>query len=310
MSVISVIIPTRNRLNRLVKTLSGLFRQNCLIDEVIVIDASDNYDQVALCIKSFNLKYPGRVVLIKAGIRGAAVQRNSGMSLACGKYVLFLDDDIDFIGDSCIGDLIYFLEHNPDYSGVSVVIKNQFPAKIGRITRFILSLIDGELFSKKNYGGTLIGPALNFLPTMDLLKDTVLEVQWLNTTCTLYRNEHLPVPVFDSVFTGYSLMEDVTLSIRVAKKGRLAILRDALIFHDTQPGDHKSNLCKLAKMGLVNRDYVARKIMNRDGVSYWWGLIIWECFQVCATLASRSQRQSIFSVLKGKTSAFWQILRA
>ena len=41
----------------------------------------------------------------------------------------------------------------------------------------------------------------------------VASVEWLNTTCTIYRGEALPSPPFCNQFTGYSLMEDLALSL-------------------------------------------------------------------------------------------------
>jgi GT2 family glycosyltransferase len=289
--------------------MNSLIGQKRLVDQVIIVDASDIHEEVHNGVNSYHQRFPGLVTLIKAGTRGAAAQRNLGMSVARGEYVLFLDDDIDFIGDNCIGDLIAFLENTPGYAGASVLIKNQFPVKMGRTTKFVLGLVEATKSRSKDYGGSLVGPALNFLPTLHSFKTSVLEVQWLNTTCTLYRKDCLPTPTFDSVFTGYSLMEDVTLSVRVAKKGRLAILRDAVIYHDTQPGDHKANPRDLAKMALVNRDYVARRIIGCRGIFYWWGLSVWEVFQVFSALKSPQQRLSFKSVLTGKLAALWHIIR-
>lgn len=310
MSIVSAIIPTRNRLDRLLKTLDGLLRQKRSVDQLIIVDASDNHDDVRNGVNSYQQDFPGSVNLIKAATKGAAIQRNLGMDAALGEYVLFLDDDIDFISDNCIGDLIAFLENNPSHAGASVLIKNQFPAKMGQATKIVLGMVEVNLSLSKDYGGSIVGPGLNFLPTLHSFKNSVLEVQWLNTTCTLYRKTCLPTPTFDSIFTGYSLMEDVTLAVRVSRIGRLAILREAVIFHDTQPGDHKANLRDLAKMALINRDYVARRILGCRGILYWWGFSVWEVFQVCAAFASSTQRRSFIGGVQGKLDALKHIIRA
>lgn len=58
-------------------------------------------------------------------------------------------------------------------------------------------------------------------------------------------------------------MEDVTLSLTVGKQWKLANARTARIFHDSQPGDHKSSPDVLASMSLVNRYYVMTEILGR-----------------------------------------------
>ncbi len=61
----------------------------------------------------------------------------------------------------------------------------------------------------------------------------MVPVEWLNTTCTLYRREALPDPPFLSHFTGYSLMEDLALSLTVGKRWKLANARGLRIFITT-----------------------------------------------------------------------------
>jgi len=57
----------------------------------------------------------------------------------------------------------------------------------------------------------------------------------------MYRREAIPSPPFPEHFSGYSMMEDLTLSLVVGRKWKLANARTARIYHDSQPGTHKSN---------------------------------------------------------------------
>src|SRR4029077_19457523 len=107
----------------------------------------------------------------------------------------------------------------------------------GRVSRLVFRLM-GER-REASYAGKGLGPAGNLLPeNRDDLPEMV-PVQWLNTTCTMYRREALPEPPFPTNFTGYSLMEDLALSLQVGKSWRLMNARTARVFHDSQPGDHK-----------------------------------------------------------------------
>ena len=114
----------------------------------------------------------------------------------------------------------------------------------------------------------------------------------------------MPDPVFDRHFEGYSLMEDLVLSLRVGQKARLYNVRTARIFHDTQPGVQKNNVQAMAEMDLVNRYYVMRKVLMLKGIIPYTKLIIHQLYYAVAT-------RNIFnpSFLKGKFSGTKKILK-
>src|SRR5262249_58000113 len=100
------------------------------------------------------------------------------------------------------------------------------------VRRTMFRLMAGAPQSRS--GGRILGPAVNLLPEDRADLPEVVPVEWLNTTCTLYRREALPHPPFLPHFTGYSLLEDVALSVTVAKQWKLANVRTARIYHDSQ----------------------------------------------------------------------------
>lgn len=165
----------------------------------------------------------------------------------------------------------------------------------------LFTLLHGR--REHSFAGRIIGPAVNLLPEDRGDLPEVVPVEWLNTTCTLYRREALPHPSFDSVFTGYSMMEDVTLSVRVGRNWRLANARTARIFHDSQPGTHKADVSALAAMELVNRHYVMTQVLRRDRWRDFVRLGLWEAFQLTVCLARCESRNSFWPQLLGKGRA-------
>jgi hypothetical protein len=153
----------------------------------------------------------------------------------------------------------------------------------------------------------VLGPAVNLLPEDRENLPEVVPVEWLNTTCTLYRREALPSPPFDSVFTGYSMMEDLTLSLRVGKKWKLANARTARIFHDSQPGSHKSDPVALAEMELVNRYYVMTQVMGNRRFRDFVRLFLWEAFQLSACAVASQSRPTLPALWRGKWRGLWLI---
>jgi hypothetical protein len=103
-------------------------------------------------------------------------------------------------------------------------------------------------------------------------------------------------------------MEDVTLSLQVGKHWQLANARTARIFHDSQPGDHKSNASVLAKMGLVNRHYVMTEILDRRSFADYLKLGVLQLFEVAALLQTLAGWQSLTLVIEGKVCAIWHLL--
>jgi hypothetical protein len=137
----------------------------------------------------------------------------------------------------------------------------------------------------------------------------VVPVDWLNLGATIYRREALPEPPFDSVFAGYSMMEDLALSLRVAKKWRLANVRTARIFHDSQPNAHKANVSAMAAMELVNRHYVMTKVLERTGLLDYVRLFLWEAFNVIGCAASTQRRSYFPGMARGKLQGLFQTLK-
>ncbi len=92
----SVIIPTYNRAHVLGRAVHSVLRQTQRDIEIIIIDdaSTDHTDEV---VKTIN---DDRILYIKHNERkGASSARNSGIDIARGEYVAFLDSDDEWIED-------------------------------------------------------------------------------------------------------------------------------------------------------------------------------------------------------------------
>lgn len=108
MPLFSVIIPTKNRASLLKEAIGSVLRQSHKDFELIVID-DHSEDETINVIDSFHdvrIKY----ALNKSKERSAA--RNTGIDLAIGEYICFLDDD-DYYTENYLADFYAYLsEHN------------------------------------------------------------------------------------------------------------------------------------------------------------------------------------------------------
>ncbi len=88
MDLISVIVPTYNLGHYLPDALESIFKQNNNELEVIVVDDGSD-DMTSQVVHDFGNK----ICYVKQANKGAAAARNTGVSLAQGKYLAFLDAD-------------------------------------------------------------------------------------------------------------------------------------------------------------------------------------------------------------------------
>lgn len=301
----SVVIPTRNRAVVLQKTLATLLAQTVLPAEVLIVDASEAHRPDQPLIDGF----AGRGAILqwlKANECGAAVQRNQGVAAARYPFILFMDDDV-YLEADVVEKLWKGMQTQSGAGAVNAMITNQRYATPGKATRWMYRVLSGE--KKDTYAGKIIGPAWNLLPEDREELPEYMPCEWLNTTCTLYRREALPSPVFQSHFTGYSLMEDVALSVQVGKSWKLYNARTARIYHDSQPGQHKRSAYALARMELVNRHYVMASVLKRRSAKDYFKFVLFQLFGVGMGLTSAKGWKNLIPTVFGKLSGFIRILK-
>ncbi len=108
---VSVIVPTYNRPNTLSEALDSILNQTFKEIEIVVVnDAGADVENI---VSSRNKK--NNITYIRHGRnRGLAAARNTGIKVARGKYVAYLDDD-DLFYPEHIETLVNFLDANKEY---------------------------------------------------------------------------------------------------------------------------------------------------------------------------------------------------
>jgi GT2 family glycosyltransferase len=247
----------------------------------------------------------GSILYLKAIRLGAASQRNQGVEHACNPFILFADDDV-YLERDCIANLWQAIGEHDNVGGVSAMITNQKYLSMGMVTSAVVQFLLGK--KMQSYAGKVIPPGWGMLPEDREDLPANVEVEWVNLGATLYRREALPIPPFQSHFVGYSLMEDLTLSVLVSKKWKLLNARMARIYHDSQPGDHKKNVLRLSEMELINRHYLMRNVLGKSSFLDYIKLFVFELFQVFSGLRSRGGLKRIGLEFVGKVTAIFKIM--
>jgi glycosyltransferase involved in cell wall biosynthesis len=303
---VSAVIATRNRPQPLARTLQSLTDQSACPTEILIIDGSNNDESKTVAeIHASKARIGTSIKWQLAKEVGAAAQRNEGVRAASQPFILFCDDDIVFQPE-CVIRIWNAIFSDPALGGVNAMIVNQSYHPPGTASRIVLRVMNGA--PAKTFAGKVIGPAVNLLPEDREDLPEVVPVEWLNTTCTMYRREALPNPPFPARFTGYSLMEDIALSLEVGKKWKLANARTARIFHDSQPADYKSDQRLLSRMLVTNRHFVMTEILNKRSLTDYGRFALWELFQLFSVVARRKTRGKALAMLRGQLEGFAEIL--
>jgi len=112
---LSVIILTWNTKDYLDSCLRSLEKHpNKCSYEVIVVDNGSS-DNVAEFLK---INFP-EVIVLRNEVNLGTSQRNKGIDIAKGKYIAFLDSDIEFVENNTFDKLIAYLEENDEIGLVS-----------------------------------------------------------------------------------------------------------------------------------------------------------------------------------------------
>lgn len=87
---VSIILPTRNRASMLKRAVKSVLQQTYVDFELIIVSdgSTDETEQVVAGFEDRRIRF-----LKHAAARGASAARNTGLTVACGRYIAFLDDD-------------------------------------------------------------------------------------------------------------------------------------------------------------------------------------------------------------------------
>lgn len=120
---VSVVIPTRNRLELLKQCLQTLLAQNISADEMEIIVVDDgSTDDTATRVCSIAEQNRVSLRLVKGQGRGPATARNIGWRAAKAPIILFTDDDCE-PSSKWVCEMADFLDFNPEFGGVGGQIR-------------------------------------------------------------------------------------------------------------------------------------------------------------------------------------------
>lgn len=282
---VAVVIPTVNRPFSLGECLRSLAGSLTPVTRVLVADASADLEAIRRAVLPPKGNWPFEFELLTSPVCGAAAQRNHALSaLKDEDGVLFIDDDA-VVEPDCIGEMLEaFSSRESNVAGVAANISNQPVDPPGFATRSMLWLMGGGWHH--DYSGRLIGPAVGLLPCQHI-KERFVPIEWAHGGCVMYRREAIPTGGFRAHFCGYSLGEDVALSMEAQRigPGILLYASRALAIHTPGVSTHPPPF-ECGKMHVLNRWYLTREILRRsaplDRLRFW----LWLAWEFVASLSA------------------------
>jgi GT2 family glycosyltransferase len=252
--MLTIVIPTRNREKELTNLLQALVKIRTVIDEIIIVDSSDNSSQNLDHFGKYKINY------YHTNIKSAAIQRNIGMSLVnknC-KLLAFLDDDV-IPSQEYFKDLTYTLIKNnaTGVSGLAVNSKQnkKFSSnKLSTIFRLIF-LLDS---SKQ---GVVLKSGVNIPVKFEVNMNKITKSQWL-IGCALWDFQKIKELRFDTRLFGQSLGEDVIFSLKASKTGPLFVNVGVYLEH-TESMKERPNYFNFYRMWVRNRYYIVKEISTK-----------------------------------------------
>lgn len=112
--LVSIYIPTKNRLNLFIRALTSALTQNYPAIEIIVVDDGSTVE-VQSQLKQICAAEPKVTLLLNAQSKGACAARNQALVVAKGEFITGLDDDDEFTPDR-VKEFVCFWQKNPNYS--------------------------------------------------------------------------------------------------------------------------------------------------------------------------------------------------
>lgn len=220
MKLVSVIIPTYNRIEKLKRALESVLKQTYSKLEIIIVD-NESKDGTIKFLEEFSKKNK-KIKYLTNNKKGANYSRNLGIKNAKGEYIAFLDDD-DTWNSTKIEKQVKILETNSDigicYTGKKIIYES----------------LNKEYFSCSNSNNIYIE---NYIGTTSsvIIKKEILEKSGL----------------FDVELPA---LQDYDLWIRILKNTKSYQIKEALINYYINPNNNQiSNSIESYEKGIQYLD--------------------------------------------------------
>ena len=271
-----VVIATRNRYDALALSVPLILSEKRQPKNLIVVDSSDNNEQIKSLILTLTANWPGKVVVLSAP-PGLTRQRNLGLAYVKSDVVIFPDDDSLILPGAFEHMMrIYDLDIEGKIAGVCSAEEILPPDGLldGSKSYALTSLdrITKKVIKVKNFIERRIIPDALLRHGRGLIKkhkqpswlasENAIPVEFMTGFRMSYRSSVINRYKFSEVFSGYCLGEDTGASFLALREGLLIGARNAKIYHHKYPAK-RANGYDMGLMQVINFAYVLSNSMQK-----------------------------------------------
>jgi glycosyltransferase involved in cell wall biosynthesis len=215
---LALIIPTKDRPQKMENLLASLAKQTIVVGRVIIVDGGSGIDDL---VRTYSAQLP--IDYVPCHPPGQIRQRNLAIAqldsrtrLAC-----FLDDDLVLDPRALESAIVYWNTLGADTAGVSLNIVNNPPFKHS----FLASLVG---MSAPRMGRILrSGYNVPISPT-----PANIQVDWLCGGATVWRQDIVATHHHSEIKAKWAICEDIIFSYPLSRTFKLYVCADARVLHE------------------------------------------------------------------------------
>jgi GT2 family glycosyltransferase len=275
---ISVIIPTKNRTQDVIRCLQSISIQTVLPDEVVIVDSSGTAElkYELYVFHNLNINY------IHTTNSGLTYQRNIGIKASSGDTIVFSDDDLIWDKNYLKEIMRVFYEYPVEKIG-GVTGNIIWKKRMKNFLAFGLHVFAIIFFLPRYGSGCFQVSGMPTITRKDV--DKITKCEFLYGGSMSFRKEVIGEFMLDERLPGYSWGEDDDIAYRVSRKYQNFYTPYAKVVHNGSVSTRGSKYDAM-KTVIENHHYLFKKNFPQDfkhKFAFWWsvaGLFILEGFKV------------------------------
>lgn len=222
--LVTVVIPTYNRALFVTKAIDSVLGQTFTDYEIIVVD-----DGSTDPTKEILNGYVEKIRYIYQDNSGVSAARNTGIRIARGEWVAFLDSDDEW---------------RTDYLSKQIKRVRDFPSIVMQTTNCLFIGLDGMTRSYFEINGSLAEfSGMDYLFIKEPFRFIVKHGPWQVGSTIIRRKAITEVGLFD---TSFNINEDFDIMARVALEGSFGLIKEELVnvYRRNEPTECLTNQVK------------------------------------------------------------------
>lgn len=235
--LVSVIIPTYKRSDYLIRAINSVLNQTYKNIEIIVVDDNDGDNEFRISTINVlkNLIDNTNIIYIKHSInKGLPAARNTGVKVAKGTYIAFLDDDDEFLPTKIEKQLEVFFES-----------ENELGLVYGAFLRIDVNFDKEKVIIPKYKGNVNSILGLNHIGPPSMVMCTKLAIEKIGGFDESFRSrEDIEFYFRLSEYFTVSYTNEIIMKYYVHSNAMSRIQKDKLLFLIRFIEKHKLNLKK------------------------------------------------------------------